>query len=123
MTVRDRVEIQADGSMVFAARTDMMLNRGGEKFSLEHIESALKDHLGLSSICVALPDTRLGQELGLIITLRKGVDKPMVFQQLEQTFGRRFDPARCEVVDALPMNDNAKPDRKAALNLLSRLFH
>lgn len=119
ITVRDRVEVQTDGSMVFAARTDMILNRGGEKFSLEHIESTLKDHLGIASICVALPDSRLGQELGLIMVLRTGIDRSLVFQQLEKTFGRRFDSTRCAIVDAIPINDNSKPDRKAAARILS----
>jgi acyl-CoA synthetase (AMP-forming)/AMP-acid ligase II len=114
MLVRDRVNVQPDGSMVFAARTDMVLNRGGEKFSLEHIEVALKEQLGLDSICVAVPDQRLGQELGVIIGRRPGVTRDQVFALLEQVFGRKFDLSRYRELDQIPLNDNSKPDRKSA---------
>lgn len=115
MTVKDRVLVQGDGTMVFAARTDMVLNRGGEKFSLEHIEVALRERLGIDSICVALPDQRLGQELGVLIKRRHGVSRDQVFTLLEQVFGRGFSRDRFLEVERIPLNDNSKPDRKSAL--------
>jgi acyl-CoA synthetase (AMP-forming)/AMP-acid ligase II len=114
MTVNDRVTVRDDGSMVFAARTDMLLNRGGEKFSLEHIESAIKRELGVEAICVALPDKRLGHELGVLMRSCQGVDREQLFSMLEKSFGKRFDSKRFKEVSALPLNDNSKPDRKAA---------
>ena len=119
MTIKDRVSVRPDGSMVFSARTDMLLNRGGEKFSLEHIEAAMKRELGVDAICVALPDQRLGQELGVLMRSSKGVASDQIFAMLEKSFGKRFDSKRFKEVDALPLNDNSKPDRKAAVAQLS----
>ncbi len=115
MTVKDRVSVRDDGSMIFAARTDMLLNRGGEKFSLEHIEAAMRRELGVDAICVALPDQRLGQELGVLMRSRQGVGREQIFAMLEKSFGKRFDSNRFKEVSALPLNDNSKPDRKAAV--------
>ena len=114
MTIKDRVTKRDDGSMVFSARTDMLLNRGGEKFSLEHIEAAMKRELGVDAICVALPDQRLGQELGVLMRRSQGIASEQIVAMLEKAFGRRFDAKRFKEVEALPLNDNSKPDRKAA---------
>lgn len=123
MIVHDRVVVQEDGSLVFAARADMILNRGGEKFSLEHLEATLREELGVQAICVALPDRRLGQELGLVIA-RAPMNRELgvvhredVLSALERSYGRRFEQARYYEVERLPLNDNSKPDRKLALTL------
>jgi acyl-CoA synthetase (AMP-forming)/AMP-acid ligase II len=124
MTIKDRVTKQEDGSMVFSARTDMLLNRGGEKFSLEHIEAAMKRELGVDAICVAMPDQRLGQELGVLMRKSQGVASEQIYAMLEKAFGRRFDAKRFKEVEALPLNDNSKPDRKnATLQLSAQLRH
>jgi len=115
MTVNDCVSQQDDGSLVFSSRTDMLLNRGGEKFSLEHIEAAMKRELGVEAICVALPDPRLGHELGVLIRSSRGIGREQIFSMLEKSFGKRFDSRRFKEVSALPLNDNSKPDRKAAV--------
>lgn len=116
--VRDALVPLGGGRFAFAGRKDMVLNRGGEKFPLERIEAVLKTRHGAETICVALPDARLGEELGIV--LRKGASTSAeIFGTLSEVFQRRFDPTRLAVVEDLPLNANAKPDRRAAVALFS----
>jgi acyl-CoA synthetase (AMP-forming)/AMP-acid ligase II len=118
--VRDALTSLDQGRWAFAGRKDMVLNRGGEKFPLDRIEAVLKARHGVDAICVALPDPRLGEELGILA--RKGAEASPgeIFLTLAEVFRRAFDPARLTIVDELPLNANAKPDRRAAVELLSR---
>ncbi len=120
--VRDALLPLGDGRFAFAGRKDMVLNRGGEKFPLERIEAVLKSRHGVDSICVALPDVRLGEELGIVLRKGAGV-RDEIFGTLAEVFQRRFDPTRVAVVEELPLNANAKPDRRAAAALFSAGLH
>lgn len=117
-TVRDELQMLEDGRLAFAHRTDMVLNRGGEKFPLERIEAVLKTKLGVDAICVAVPDARLGSELGIIASAPVDLSTEALFETLSAVFKRRFNPAHMRRVARLPLNPSAKPDRKAAANLL-----
>lgn len=113
-TVRDQLQILEDGRMAFVHRTDMVLNRGGEKFPLERIEAVLKKRLGIDAICVAVPDARLGSELGIVACAPTDLPTAALFETLADVFKRRFNPAHLRRVPELPLNPSAKPDRKVA---------
>jgi 3-phosphoshikimate 1-carboxyvinyltransferase len=119
--VRDALDpLDDSGRLAYRARVDMVLNRGGEKFPLEQIESLLKARHGLDSICVAVPDARLGSELGIVARVRAGVAPTAIFATLSEAFQRPFNPGHLRFVEELPLNPSAKPDRRAAAALLAR---
>jgi predicted hotdog family 3-hydroxylacyl-ACP dehydratase len=122
IVLSDKVVQREDRRMVFLGRLDLCLNRGGEKFSLEQIESAVNRTLGREVVCVAVSDSRLGEELGLVV---KG--EPFsedVAASLSSLFtwelGCAFETRKILFVPELPQNANGKPDRKAAQKLLAR---
>jgi acyl-CoA synthetase (AMP-forming)/AMP-acid ligase II len=112
----DELVRHTGGRLAFGGRRDLILNRGGEKFQLEAIETVLRERHGLEAICVEVPDHRLGGELGIVA--RAGASRGPVYETLAEVFGRRFDPTRYCDVQALPLDANAKPDRRAAAALL-----
>ena len=67
MKISDELRRRSDGTYVFEGRSDLVVNRGGGEFSLEAIESHLREKLGIECLALPLPDSRLGQELGLLI--------------------------------------------------------
>lgn len=116
--VRDLLRRAPDGRYVFAHRTDMVLNRGGEKFPLEQIEALLRSRLGMDTICVSLPDARLGEELGILALAAPRLDPKVVQDTLAEAYQRAFDGAKMVAVTELPLDRNAKPDRASARHFL-----
>lgn len=116
--VRDALVPAGEGRLRFAGRKDMVMNRGGEKFALEGIEALLRVRHGVECICVALPDLRLGEELGIVARKSALASRSEIFATLAEVFQRQFEPNAFTLVDELPLNANAKPDRRRAVELL-----
>lgn len=121
MLIRDDVERRADGVWVYRGRTDLVLNRGGHKFSLERIEELVQKRLGLEAVCVPIPDARLGEELG-ILARANGKETPWdeVYRCLFELLGLRLENRYAMQVEEFPLNGSLKLDRKAAGALLVR---
>jgi len=121
--VRDQLVKRDDGVYVFRARTDLVLNRGGEKFSLDQIEMVLKRQLNIEAICVAVADGRLGEELGILAQRAQPTNdqtRQAIYKTLEKEFGKKFSQENFQEVDALPVNFNSKVDRKLAVDVLAQ---
>ena len=118
-SIRDQIRRRTDGVWVYLGRTDFMLNRGGEKFSLERIENSIFSEFGWAALAVARPDSRLGEELGLFIRLVKMT--PEEFKSLQdfllKSQGLKLEPSHCRLIDEFPMNENSKSDRMRATRL------
>jgi acyl-CoA synthetase (AMP-forming)/AMP-acid ligase II len=121
--MHDELTADSEGRLQFISRTDAILNRGGEKFSLEQIEDFLKKTFNIDSICVASAHARLGEELGILLRRRdEKFANQKVFTALSEQFGRTFDQQRVLAVDELPINDQSKLDRKSAARLFAQEF-
>lgn len=105
----DSLEMNGSGHYFYAKRNTLILNRGGEKFSLEEIEALIKKELSLSAVALALPDVRLGFELGLVI--QESFDQDQVLKLLSSTYSRSFNPLLIKGITQIPLNDNAKYNR------------
>jgi len=116
--ISDELKQRDDGILVFQGRSDLVLNRGGQKFSLEQIERGLQQRLGISVIACAVPDARLGQELALLIP--KDFDSGVIVDALQAEWGVRFTPSHFVKAAQLPMNASLKPDRHQARNLIQQ---
>jgi len=114
MIINDQLTMRKDGSMLFKTRTDNILNRGGEKFVLEEIESFIKSTHKVNAICVPVNHSRLGAELGVVIQSPSNLKKATLYRTLENKFGRKFSARNYIETDELPVNDQAKLDRKTA---------
>lgn len=116
--ISDELKKRDDGILVFQGRSDLVLNRGGLKFSLEQIERGLQQKLGILVIACAISDARLGQELALLIP--KDADVGMIMDALQAEWGVKFTSSHFVKTAQLPMNASLKPDRHQARNLIQQ---
>jgi hypothetical protein len=117
LTVPDELALLSNGRYVFKNRLGLVLNRGGAKYSLEHIENTLQAELGAEVIAVALPDARLGEDLGLLV--EAGANFSRIQTWLKTRFSLPLPPTHFKTLDALPLNLSGKKDRARALTELT----
>lgn len=121
--ISDDVRRREDGMLVYHGRTELILNRGGRKFSLERMEELVHQRLGGEVVCLSVPDDRLGEDLGVLV--RAPRDSSLLLRErvhawLCSEFEAKFDIAKFVEVPELPVNDNAKLDRRHGLELVLR---
>ena len=121
--VRDQIEVAANGRWIYGGRTDLVLNRGGQKFSLEQIETRLGNLLQTQIIAAAVPNTRLGHDLGVAIQ-HDDFDHELLRQaqsQIAELFGFQLRDENCIFLPHFPLNESAKTDRqKISLMLIGK---
>jgi acyl-coenzyme A synthetase/AMP-(fatty) acid ligase len=113
--IRDLIErIEPEGMFVFKGRSDLTLNRGGAKFSIEQIENTLHTQLGLKTLCLSLKHERLGADLGIVIESPSAVSselKMKIQMLLQNEFHQKFELSALKNMEALPLNQNGKLNR------------
>ncbi|NJL25528.1 MAG: acyl--CoA ligase [Calothrix sp. SM1_5_4] len=119
LMIRDRVRVGIEGRWIYEGRLDLTLNRGGQKFSLENIERELHQALGVGVVAVSVRDSRLGEDLGLVL-VASGEEQKMLKRAeeiLQSGFGLRLNTGRVRFVTDFPLNECSKIDRRS-LNAL-----
>lgn len=113
----DTLILDPSGHYFFKKRSDLLINRGGEKFSLEEIEAAIGRAFQVSSVAFAIPDERLGEELGVLIegTINNA---EVIHKFLNEVYRRNFKKDYFKMVEVIPVNVNAKYDRKICLEIM-----
>jgi 2,3-dihydroxybenzoate-AMP ligase len=97
-------------------RAKDLINRGGEKISAEEIENLLLAHPAVQeAAAVAMPHPVLGEQTCAYLVLRGGetLDLAALCAYLEERRVARFKwPERLEYLDALPVTNVGKVDKK-----------
>lgn len=102
----------------FLGRVDLIINRGGAKFSLESIEGHVSAEFGVRAVAVSVYDPRLGEDLGLVVDLRRAeITKEKIQHFLSAEYALKI-PAMNILFGDIPLNPNGKFDRKEALRFL-----
>jgi amino acid adenylation domain-containing protein len=71
----DQGRIDQDGYLFLTGRTKEIINRGGEKISPRELDEVLLTHPSVAeAVTFALPDQRLGEEIGAAVVLRPGME-------------------------------------------------
>jgi acyl-CoA synthetase (AMP-forming)/AMP-acid ligase II len=121
--IKDRISIRSDGMFLYQGRLELTLNRGGEKFPLEEIEQKIQKSFGFENLCVAIPHSRLGEDLGILIKIKEirnpGQQKKMIQDLLKEAYGIHFELSHFSEVNEFPINSASKVDRKTALQILN----
>lgn len=69
----DEGSIDADGYLRLTGRLKEIINRGGEKVSPREIDEVLLEHPGVAqALAFAIPDPRLGEEIGAVVVRAPG---------------------------------------------------
>jgi 2,3-dihydroxybenzoate-AMP ligase len=112
----DVVRLHPSGNLTVEGRAKDLINRGGEKISAEEIENLLIAHPAVrEAAAVAMPHPVLGEQTCAYLVLRpdETVDLAALSAYLDGRGVARFKwPERIEVVDALPVTNVGKVDKK-----------
>ncbi|MBK7962193.1 MAG: AMP-binding protein [Bdellovibrionales bacterium] len=112
--LRDHVSVkfvEGQRRFSFLGRSDLVINRGGVKYSLEMIETRLAARLETPCLAVALYDERLGEELGLLC--EASVEPAKIKALVQEEFGLNVSSGNI-VFGEIPVNPNKKFDRAVA---------
>jgi acyl-coenzyme A synthetase/AMP-(fatty) acid ligase len=118
--IRDQLKIRQDGVWLYQGRVDLLLNRGGMKYSIESIERSLLQEIGLHVACSAIADRRLGQNLCIAL---KDPSKELqaylneINQVLKRKFGFTIQLKDLVPLSDFPLNESFKLDRKSLHSL------
>ncbi|MGA4845128.1 amino acid adenylation domain-containing protein [Streptomyces sp. G5(2025)] len=108
----DRVLRAADGDLEFLGRLDDQVKIRGNRVEPGEVEAALQTHPAVARAAVTAREGRLLA----FITVRAGAGRPgprEVRRHLARVLPPYMLPARIAVVDALPLSDTGKVDRRA----------
>jgi 2,3-dihydroxybenzoate-AMP ligase len=112
----DVVRRDKGGNLIVEGRAKDLINRGGEKISAEEIENLLLAHPAVrEAAAVAMPHPVLGEQTCAYLVLRPGddLDLAALSAYLDGRGVARFKwPERLEIVDALPVTNVGKVDKK-----------
>ena len=110
----DQGVLDQDGYLKLTGRLKEIINRGGEKISPREIDEVLLDHPAVAqAVTFAIPDPRLGEDLGAAIVLRPGSE--VASQEIRMfAAGRLADfkvPTIILFVDEIPKGPTGKQQR------------
>ena len=115
----DQGKIDSDGYLFLTGRTKEIINRGGEKISPREIDEVLLDHPAVAqAMAFALPDDRLGEDVGAAVVLRKNLPSSGSVQletELREFVSARLSsfkvPRHIVFLKEIPKGPTGKPQR------------
>jgi fatty-acyl-CoA synthase len=104
--------MDARGFLKVTGRVRDMIIRGGMNLYPAEIEAALQDHPAVETAAViGIPDERWGEQVGAVLRVRAGHDRPGIAELTEFLRGQ-LAPHKCPVywsfTDAMPMTPSGK---------------
>ncbi len=108
--------IRPDGALLLTGRADAQVKLGGQRVELSEIETALRAAEGVSEAAVVARQTG-GSELIVHAYVVPATGARLSVAALRRQVAERVPaymiPARIALLDALPLNNNGKTDRRA----------
>ena len=106
--------LDEDGYLRLSGRLKEQINRGGEKVSPLEVDERLLAHPAVAeAVTFAMPDSRLGEEVGAAVVLRAGSEtaEPVLQDFVAQTLAPFKVPRRILIVDEIPKGPTGKIQR------------
>ena len=116
----DRVQSCPDNGFVFTGRSDNITKVGGKRVDLDEIRALILRQPEVSDcLLVALPEEGgRGHRIGGLVQGRDIVPAAL-YQRLRADLPPQAVPKILKIVDRIPVRENGKYDRQAAIGLLS----
>ena len=110
----DLGRMDADGYLSLTGRSKEILNRGGEKISPREVDEVLMEHPSIRQcLTFALPDSQLGEEVGVAVVFRDGASADEA--EIQRFAAARLSdfkvPRRVFALDAIPTGPTGKLQR------------
>lgn len=121
----DLVRLHPSGNFIVEGRNKDCINRGGEKISAEEIENHLIAHPAVFNCAVvAMPDQLFGEKCCAFVVLAPGASLTLEdlcdFLLRERKIARFKLPERLEILDALPVTNVGKVNKKALREIITQ---
>ncbi|MEO8430250.1 MAG: AMP-binding protein [Acidobacteriota bacterium] len=110
----DQGHLDAEGYLTLTGRLKEIINRGGEKISPREIDEVLLEHPAVAqAVAFAIPDPRLGEEVGAAVVLQEGARAtPSELREFASKHLADFKvPRRIVVVTEIPRGPTGKLQR------------
>jgi acyl-CoA synthetase (AMP-forming)/AMP-acid ligase II len=107
----DQGQMDADGYLRITGRLKEIINRGGEKISPREVDEVLLQHPSVAqAVTFAIPDPKLGEEVGVAIVLKEGqtLDKQAVKDFASSKLASFKIPRTILFVDEIPKGATGK---------------
>jgi amino acid adenylation domain-containing protein len=109
----DLGHMDADGYLFLTGRSKEIINRGGEKISPREVDEVLMAHPAVRQcLTFALPDSQLGEEVGVVVVSR---DQPVSETELQHFAAARLAdfkvPRRVLFLETIPTGPTGKLQR------------
>ncbi|QHC56901.1 AMP-binding protein [Rathayibacter tanaceti] len=101
-----------DGRLRVTGRLDRVIVSGGEKVSLDALESVLREEAVPDAVVVRRQDEQWG-EVPVVVTVEEALPLAVLRSLVAARLGRAAAPAAVLRVPALPLLASGKPDRRA----------
>ncbi|AZZ57532.1 o-succinylbenzoate--CoA ligase [Rathayibacter iranicus] len=101
-----------DGRLRVTGRLDRVIISGGEKVSLDVVESLLREGTVLDAVVVRRADEQWG-EVPVVVTAQEAPALAVVRALVVDRLGRAAAPAAVLAVPTMPLLASGKPDRRA----------
>lgn len=120
-----RVVADGQDGYAFEGRLKDNINRGGEKFGAEEVESFIVRHPDVNDAkVVAMPDPMLGERACAFVIVKEGHEAPTVASLggfLQQEGLAKFKlPERIEIVSEFPVTRVGKVDKQAMRGMIAQ---
>lgn len=99
-----------EGRLRVTGRLDRVIVSGGEKVSLDSVESVLRESAVPDAVVVRRPDEQWG-EVPVVVTVHGSPSLTAMRALVVERLGRAAGPAAVLVVPEIPLLDSGKPDR------------
>ena len=117
LKTNDRAELRADGSFRILGRLDNVINSGGVKVQIEHVEAVLSSVLDRPFQISAVPDSRYGEAVVMLVEGELPAPEEQMIADFHKVLEAYFCPKHVFSVPALPCTGSGKPDRASARKL------
>jgi long-chain acyl-CoA synthetase len=120
----DQARLRSDGHVEIVGRLKDIISRGGNKIAPAEIEALLLRHpLVSGALCAGIPDARLGEAIGAMVTLLPGAH--VSAQELWRWAAGQIEKFKLPdvflICDALPTGSTGKLSRAAAARRLEQV--
>jgi len=113
--------VAADGTVSVTGRADNVIISGGEKVSLDAVETLVRTLPGLGeAVVVRANDPVWGQAAVVVLAADQAPELEPVRAAVAAELGRAARPARIVTVGTIPLLASGKPDRQAVEALVGR---
>src|SRR5262245_37622417 len=117
----DQAKLRADGRVEIVGRLKDIISRGGNKIAPAEIDALLMRHPQVTgALCAGVPDARLGEAIGAIVTLAPGAE--LTAEALRHWSAQRIEKFKVPDVilirNALPTGSTGKSSRAAVARLV-----